>query len=74
MKRLALLGSLCLFLCTGPAFAKDTCKGEVTSVKGNEVTIKVKDPKGLKAGSKVEVEVKEEDSGKGGASEMLMGC
>jgi hypothetical protein len=74
MKRLALLASLFLFLCTGPAFAKDTCKGEVTSVKGNEVTIKVKDPKGLKAGAKVEIEAEKENSQTSGASEMLMGC
>jgi hypothetical protein len=73
MRRLALLGTLAFFLAAGPAFAKDTCKGEVTSVKGNEVTIKVKDPKGLKAGSKVEIELKDKGADSG-ASGMLMGC
>jgi ribosomal 50S subunit-recycling heat shock protein len=73
MKRFILLGSLVAFLGVSPAFAKDTCKGEVTSVQGNEVTIKVKDAKGLKAGDKVEVELKgkKEESE---APKMMMGC
>lgn len=75
-KTIVLLAALVLFVGFSGIAMADDFKGEVTKVKGDEVTIKVTKGEAakIKVGSEVEVKVEKSGKPKKSGSDMLMGC